>query len=102
LWASTSTKNPDYRDVIYVEELIGPNTVNTMPPQTLEAFLDHGLVAETLEKDLSGAKHTFADLEALGIAMDTVTDELLEEGVKAFADSFTVLLEAIEKERQAT
>jgi transaldolase len=99
LWASTSTKNPDYSDVRYVEELIGPNTVNTMPPSTLEAFLDHGVVAETLQKDLSAAKQTFADLESLGISMKTVTDELLEEGVKAFADSFTVLLEAIEKER---
>jgi transaldolase len=102
LWASTSTKNPDYRDVIYVEELIGPNTVNTMPPHTLEAFLDHGVVAETLEKDVRGAKQTFADLEDLGISMDAVTDELLHEGVKAFADSFTVLLEAIEKERQTS
>ena len=99
LWASTSTKNPDYRDVRYVEELIGPETVNTMPPQTLVAFLDHGVVEETLEKDLAAAIGCFEDLEEIGISMQKVTDELLDEGVKAFADAFTVLLEAIDKAR---
>lgn len=97
LWASTSTKNPDYRDVLYVEELIGPETVNTIPPRTLEAFLDHGVVEETIEKDLEGAKRTIEELESLGIVIDEVTDELLEQGVKSFADSFTELLEAIEE-----
>lgn len=95
LWASTSTKNPDYRDVRYVEELIGPDTVNTVPPHTLKAFLDHGVVKPTLESDLSDSKACFTDLEALGISMQIVTDELLEEGVKAFSDSFTILLDAI-------
>mgnify|MGYP001117292476 CR=1 FL=1 len=97
LWASTSTKNPDYRDVRYVEELIGPNTVNTMPPQTLKAFLDHGVVEETIEKNLEDAKQCLEDLESLGISMSLVTDELLDEGVKSFADSFTELLEAIDR-----
>jgi len=101
LWASTSTKNPAYRDVIYVEELIGPDTVNTIPPQTLVAFLDHGVVADTLEKDVDAASQVMNDLEILGISMKQVTDELLDEGVKAFADAFDVLLEAIETRRKA-
>jgi len=100
LWASTSTKNPDYRDVMYVEELIGPTTVNTVPPQTLEAFLDHGRVRLSLEEDLEGARQTLVDLEKLGILMSTVTRELEEQGVKSFSDAFTVLLEAIEKRRR--
>jgi transaldolase len=99
LWASTSTKNPDYRDVRYVEELIGTNTVNTMPPHTLNAFLDHGVVEKTLENDMTDAKACFADLEKIGVSIQAVTDELLEEGVKSFADAFTVLLEAIESRR---
>jgi transaldolase len=102
LWASTSTKNPNYRDVMYIEELIGPFTVNTVPPQTLVAFLDHGKVRMSLEEDLEGAHQTLANLESLGILMSTVTSELEEEGVKSFSDAFTVLLEAIEKRRQAT
>lgn len=100
LWASTSTKNPEYRDVIYVEELVGPDTVNTMPPQTLAAFLDHGKVRYSLVEDLAGARQTLDDLEKLGISMDAVTAELEEQGVRSFADSFTILLEAIEKRRQ--
>lgn len=96
LWASTSTKNPSYRDVVYVEELIGPNTVNTMPPDTLKAFLDHGVVKETLEEDVDAAQKTFDDLESIGVSMDDVTAELLHEGVKSFADSFTELLESID------
>ncbi len=100
LWASTSTKNPAYPDVIYVEELIGPNTVNTVPPHTLSAFLDHGKVRPgSLEEDLEGARQTLAALEALGISMSTVTDELEHEGVKAFADAFTALLDAVESSR---
>jgi transaldolase len=100
LWASTSTKNPAYRDVVYVEELIGPDTVNTMPPHTLVAFLDHGEVRPgSLEEDLEGARQTLATLEALGISMNVVTDELEEEGVRAFADAFTALLEAVDASR---
>jgi transaldolase len=99
LWASTSTKNPEYRDVRYVEELIGPDTVNTIPPETLVAFLDHGVVAETLEEKVSDAQTCLTDLDEIGISMQVVTDELLEEGVKAFADAFTVLLEAIDARR---
>jgi len=99
LWASTSTKNPAYRDVVYVEELIGPDTVDTMPPQTLVAFLDHGRVRPSLEEDLEGARRTLADLEELGIFMSAVTSELEDQGVKSFADAFTVLLEAIDKRR---
>ncbi len=101
LWASTSTKNPAYRDVIYVEELIGDNTVNTMPPHTVKAFLEHGVVRPSLREDMQGARQVFADLEALGIHMETVAQELEDEGVKSFADAFTVLLEAVEKRRQA-
>lgn len=102
LWASTSTKNPAYRDVMYVEELIGPDTVNTVPPQTLTAFLDHGQVRSSLEKDLPGAAKVIADLMAIGISMDEVTYELEVEGVKSFADAFTVLLDAIKAKTAAT
>jgi transaldolase len=100
LWASTSTKNPAYRDVIYVEELIGQNTVNTMPPHTLVAFLDHGEVrAGSLEEDVAGAEQTLAGLERLGISMCISTCELELEGVKSFADAFTALLDAVEASR---
>ncbi len=99
LWASTSTKNPDYRDVIYVEELIGPDTVNTVPPQTLDAFRDHGEARLSLTEDLDQARQTVAELESLGISMDRVTLELEEEGVKAFSDAFSSLLKAIEDRR---
>ena len=99
LWASTSTKNPAYRDVIYVEELIGPHTVNTMPPQTVVAFLDHGQVRPSLEEDVDGAQQALEGLEALGISMAEVTQQLEEEGVASFSDAFTVLLKAIEGRR---
>jgi transaldolase len=99
LWASTSTKNPAYRDVMYVEELIGPDTVNTIPPQTLAAFLDHGQVRLSLEQNLDAAQQVLADLEKTGISMDEVTGELEKEGVKAFSDAFTMLLKAIEERR---
>jgi transaldolase len=101
LWASTSTKNPAYRDVIYVEELIGPDTVNTVPPQTLVAFLDHGQVRASLDEGLDEARQVLAQLETLGISMSQVTRELEEEGVKAFSDAFSVLLDALQKRRQA-
>ena len=97
LWASTSTKNPDYHDVIYVEELIGAETVNTMPPATLTAFADHGRSALTIDKDLPQSEKDLSDLEKLGIFMEVVTTELEEEGVKAFADAFTSLLKSVEE-----
>ena len=97
LWASTSTKNPAYRDVIYVEELIGKDTVNTIPPATLDAFRDHGKLRESLTDDIDGAKKAMADLAKAGISMKEVTDKLTDEGVKLFADAFDKLLEAVEK-----
>ena len=100
LWASTSTKNPAYRDVIYVEELIGPNTVNTMPPHTLGAFLEHGQVHPgSLEQDVAGAEQTLIGLEGLGISPCIATCELELEGVKSFADAYTALLDAVETSR---
>jgi transaldolase / glucose-6-phosphate isomerase len=101
LWASTSTKNPAYSDVKYVEDLIGSHTVNTVPQNTLEAFAGHGRAEITIEADLDGARQALAALERLGISMDQVTQELEEEGVKAFADSFNSLLETIESRRVA-
>src|SRR5918996_189224 len=95
LWASTSTKNPEYRDVLYVEELIGPLTVNTMPEETIQAFQDHGRVAETLEQGLDEARRTFERLEEAGVDYDDVTLTLEREGVEKFADSFSELLEGI-------
>ncbi|MGA9473926.1 MAG: bifunctional transaldolase/phosoglucose isomerase [Terriglobales bacterium] len=97
LWASTSTKNKSYRDVIYVEELIGPDTVNTLPPATLEAFRDHGKPRQSLTEDVDGARKTMSDLAAAGISMKEVTDKLTADGVKLFADAFDKLLEAVEK-----
>jgi transaldolase len=97
LWASTSTKNPAYRDVIYVEELIGPHTVNTVPPQTLLAFLEHGVVRPgSLEEGVEAARQALNELESLGIPMAQVTAQLEDEGVKSFSEAFTVLLGAIE------
>jgi transaldolase/glucose-6-phosphate isomerase len=101
LWASTSTKNPAYPDTIYVDNLIGPETVNTVPPQTLEAFKDHGVAEVTLVRGLDEARDAIAQLEALGISMDVVTQELEDEGVKAFADAFTQLLATIDQRRKA-
>jgi transaldolase/glucose-6-phosphate isomerase len=99
LWASTSTKNPQYRDVLYVEELIGPDTVNTMPPATLEAFRDHGRLRRSLEDDLQGARATMQALERVGISMQEVTDALLAEGVRLFAEPFDKLLDALAQHR---
>jgi transaldolase len=95
LWASTSTKNPRYRDVLYVEELIGPDTVNTMPPATLEAFRDHGRPRASLEEDVDEARDTMEVLESLGISMTTITAQLVDEGVRLFAEPFDKLLEAL-------
>ena len=99
LWASTGTKNPAYSDVMYVEELIGPNTINTMPVAALDAFLDHGTVAPTLTRKVDGARAVLASLAATGVDLDAVTARLLEEGVDAFARSFVTLLAAIEARR---
>ncbi len=99
LWASTSTKNPAYRDVLYVEELIGPETVNTMPEETIEAFQDHGEVALTLEQGIDEARHLFDELAAVGVDVDDVTRVLEEEGVQKFSDSFDELLEGIRAKR---
>jgi len=99
LWASTSTKNPDYYDVIYVEELIGENTVNTMPPKTLEAFRDHGKAEVRIKNNLQGAKELFARLEQVGVSIDAVTQSLEDEGVLAFEKAFISLLETIEQRK---
>jgi transaldolase len=101
LWASTSTKNPEYRDVIYVEELIGPDTVNTMPPATIEAFNDHGKLAETLTQDVEGAQKLLDALAEAGIDYDDVVDTLEKEGVQKFADSFKELFSDIESKRDS-
>lgn len=97
LWASTGTKNPAYSDVLYVDELIGPDTVNTMPPATIDAFRDHGKPRASLEEDVDGAKRTMADLARIGISMKAVTDKLTEDGVKLFADAFNQLLAAVDQ-----
>ncbi|NUO63930.1 MAG: transaldolase [Gemmatimonadaceae bacterium] len=101
LWASTSTKNPAYRDVMYVEQLIGPDTVNTLPPATIEAFRDHGEVARTVDKDVDGAKRTIAELGAVGISLDEVTAKLLADGITSFQKSFDGLLAKLEKKAVA-
>lgn len=97
LWASTSTKNPNYRDVLYVEELIGPDTVNTIPPSTLEAFRDHGRPRKSLEENVQAAHQAMEMLELLGISMKEVTEGLLQDGVRLFADAFDQLLNAVDK-----
>ena len=96
LWASTSTKNPAYRDVLYVEQLIGADTVNTMPPATLEAFRDHGVTAKTVDADLDGAERVISDLAAAGIPLAAVTDQLLTEGLASFQKSFDTLIAGLE------
>ena len=101
LWASTSTKNPKYRDVIYVEELIGPDTVNTMPLATIDAFRDHGQPRNSLTEDVAGAQKVMEDLARAGISIKEVTDKLTEDGVKLFADAFDKLLAAVEKNTQS-
>ena len=97
LWASTSTKNPNYRDVLYVEELIGKDTVNTIPPATFDAFRDHGKLRNSLTEDIAAAKATMDTLPKVGISMREVTDKLTNDGVKLFADAFDQLLAAVEK-----
>jgi transaldolase len=99
LWASTSTKNPAYRDVLYVEELIGPATVDTMPEETIDAFQDHGEVALTLEADLDEAKQVFERVAEAGVDYDDVVVTLEQEGVEKFADSFRELLDGVKAKR---
>ncbi|HKY55663.1 MAG TPA: bifunctional transaldolase/phosoglucose isomerase, partial [Anaerolineales bacterium] len=100
LWASTSTKNPNYPDTIYVDNLIGAETVNTVPPATLEAFRDHGVASMTIMRDLDEAQASIDQLEAAGISMDVVTQELEDEGVKAFSEAFEQLLKTIDERRK--
>jgi transaldolase / glucose-6-phosphate isomerase len=97
LWASTSTKNPKYRDVLYVEELIGADTVDTIPPATFDAFREHGKLRNSLTENVAGAHKTMSDLEAAGISMKEVTDKLIADAVKLFQDPFKQLLDAIAK-----
>ena len=95
LWASTGTKNPDYPDTLYLDSLIGPDTVNTVPPKTLDAFRDHGTAGETLTQEVAEAKHVLAEAERLGLDLKGVTDQLVSEGVASFSKSFDALLGAI-------
>jgi len=97
LWASTSTKNPNYRDVKYVEELIGPHSINTLPHQTVLSFYDHGFVKPTIEEGVTEAKEVLDELNTLGIDIEKVCDELQEAGVKAFIGSFNSLIKSIEE-----
>lgn len=99
LWASTGTKNPEYRDVMYLEQLIGPETVNTVPPATLDAFRDHGVVAQTLKADLESAQQQLKDLSALGIDLDAITDKLEADGVASFVAAFDELLTSVASKR---
>jgi transaldolase / glucose-6-phosphate isomerase len=99
LWASTGTKNKDYSDVLYVEELIGPNTVNTVPPATLDAFRDHGTPRDSLEENVDEARHVLAELDKSGISLDAITEELVNDGVKLFADAADKLYGAVAHKR---
>ncbi len=101
LWASTSTKNPAYKDTIYMDTLIGPDTVNTIPPATMDAFRDHGKPQNSLEKDIDGARNVLKTLEDAGIFMEKVTDQLLKEGLQKFVVAFDSLLKAVDTARNA-
>ena len=102
LWASTGTKNKDYSDVLYVEELIGPNTVNTVPPATLDAFRDHGKTRDSLEENIEDARHVLEELARSGISLDAITTELVKDGVKQFADAADKLYGAVAHKRAAS
>ena len=93
LWASTSTKNPKYNDIMYVQDLIGPDTVNTLPPATIEAFKDHGVARKTIDEDYDGALRVLSDLDDAGISLKEITDELQHDGVEAFSKSFDIITE---------
>src|SRR5262249_48766724 len=99
LWASTGTKNKDYSDVLYVEELIGPNTVNTVPPATLDAFRDHGKLRDSLEENVEEAARVLEELERSGISLAEITEELVKDGVKLFADAADKLYGAVASKR---
>src|SRR5215813_3024467 len=99
LWASTGTKNKDYSDVLYVEELIGPNTINTVPPATLDAFRDHGKLRDSLEENVDEARRVLEELERSGISLDAITEELVKDGVKQFADAADKLYGAVAHKR---
>jgi len=101
LWASTSTKDPAYPDTLYVDNLIGPQTVNTAPPETIEAWVDHGMLAATLQHDVEKARAQLDGLEKLGISMDAVTDQLLQEGVAKFEKPFNQLIDAIKQKAES-
>ena len=101
LWASTGTKNPAYSDTMYVDNLIGPDTVNTLPPATLQAFMDHGQARLTVHRDLEDARSRIAGLAELGIRLETITKKLLDEGVAAFAKPFEKLMSSIEGKRES-
>ena len=101
LWASTGTKNPAYSDVLYVETLIGPDTVNTMPGKTIDAFVDHGVIARTVDTDVEAARQAVADLEKVGVDLRDVTAQLEEEGIASFAKSFDSLISGVEGKRAA-
>src|SRR3954469_979873 len=96
LWASTSTKNPEYRDVMYVEELIGPDTVDTMPPATIDAFREHGVVEKTVDRKVAAAEGLLREIEAAGISIKEVTDKLLVDGIASFQKSFDELVSGLE------
>jgi transaldolase/glucose-6-phosphate isomerase len=100
LWASTSTKNPDYDDIMYVQELIGPDTVNTMPPATIDAFRDHGVARRTIDEDYDAALRLLREIEETGISMQQVTDDLQKDGVQAFVHSFDGIIETTGKKAQ--
>jgi transaldolase/glucose-6-phosphate isomerase len=99
LWASTSTKNPSYSDVMYVDDLIGPDTVNTVPPDTLAAFRDHGRLSASLEDNIPGAVAVLNDLERVGISLKAATDELIVDAIKKFVDPYLKLLATVERRR---
>lgn len=101
LWASTSAKNPAYRDVVYVEELIGPETVNTMPPDTIDAFEDHSRVARTIDRDVDDAHTTFEELASAGIDYGAVVETLEREGVDKFAESFDQMIDTVQSQLEA-
>ncbi len=101
LWASTGVKTPAYRDVLYVEELIGPDTVNTLPPATIAAFQDHGRMERTIDRDVEGARRTIEKLATHGIHLREVTDKLQSDGIEIFVESFRQLDEAIQGKREA-
>jgi len=101
LWASTGTKNPSYSDVLYVDNLIGPETVNTVPPATYEAIRDHSRVTPTLEEGLEECRRLIDELAAAGIDLKAVTEKLQEDGLKAFVNSFDTLAQSIESKREA-